>query len=85
MGKPALIDISIHEKNALENIGISMDELLVYQRYKKGNKIFNSKSYTRAKKSIDFFIQMNDEQCTMGMAAFYFIYCDQTYVKINLA
>lgn len=66
----------------LENLNLSNVSLSVHKRIKLNKIIYTSMLYTRPKKSVDYFIGLNDET-TIGKAKFYFDYKSKIYVVIE--
>lgn len=61
--------LSVVNYDSLTRVNLSNEKLQAYKRLKIGKTIYTSKLYTRPKKSVDYFIQLEDER--FGAAKFY--------------
>lgn len=71
----------VHNTETCKTLNFSNISMAVYLRIRLGKTVYTSLSYTRPKRSIDYFIGLKDD--SFGMAKFYFIYDQTTYVLIK--
>lgn len=70
--------LRVFNAESLKEINYSNKDLCVYKRIKLGKTIYTSRLYTRPKKSIDYFIGLQND--LMGMAKFYIELDGKIYV-----
>lgn len=74
-------DILLLENHNIPPSVFNHNKLTIFTRYQKGAEKFTSVAYSRAKKTIDYFIKMHDNN--FGKILYYFVHNSETYMIVE--